>query len=118
MVKTLPSKNHVIYKVDAHKHLGLTWNSEASWKSHMSTIISKAPKRIDMLRSLKFKLNRSLLEKMYFAYIRPIFECASVVWDSAPRHDYFFTTIEKLQISAAMKITEKVEETTNFIIIL
>ena len=42
---------------------------------------------------------------MYFAYIRPIFEYASVVWDSAPRHDYYFTTIEKLEISAAGIVT-------------
>ena len=35
---------------------------------------------------------------MYFAY-------ASVVWDSAPRHDYDFTTIEKLQIAAARIVT-------------
>ena len=49
--------------------------------------VYKASKRIDMLRSLKFKSDRSSLEKMYFAYIRPNFEYASVVWDSAPRHD-------------------------------
>ena len=42
---------------------------------------------------------------MYFAYIRPIFEYANVVWDSAPRHDYYFTTIEKLQIAAARIVT-------------
>ena len=54
---------------------------------------------------LKFKLDRSSLEKMYFACIRPIFEYASVVWDSAPRHDYYFTTIEKLQIAAARIVT-------------
>ena len=98
-------QKNVINKVDTHKHLGLTWNSDASWKSHMSTVISKASKRIDMLRSLKLKLDRSSLEKMYFAYIRPIFEYASVLGDSAPRHDYYFTTIEKLQISAARIVT-------------
>ena len=42
---------------------------------------------------------------MHFAYNRPIFEYASVVCDSAPRHDYYFTTIEKLQISAARIVT-------------
>ena len=42
---------------------------------------------------------------MYFAYNIPIFEYASVVWDSSPRHDYYFTTIEKLQISAARIVT-------------
>ena len=74
-------QNHVINNVDIHKHLGLTWNSDAS------TIIARASKRIDMLRAFRFKLDRSSLEKMYFAYIRPIFEYASVVWDSAPRHE-------------------------------
>ena len=98
-------QNHVINNVDIHKHLGLTLNSDASWKSHLSTIIARASKRIDMLRALKFKLDRSSLEKMYFAYIRPIFEYASVVWDSAPRHEYYFATMEKLQIAAARIVT-------------
>ena len=42
---------------------------------------------------------------MYFAYITPIFEYASVVWDSAPRHEYYFATMEKLQIAAARIVT-------------
>ena len=42
---------------------------------------------------------------MYFAYIRPIFEYASVVWDSAPRQEYSFATMEKLQIAAARIVT-------------
>ena len=96
---------YVINQVYTHKYLGLTWNSDASWKSHMSTVIAKVSERIDMLRSLKLKLDRSSLEKMYFAYIRPIFEYANVVWDSAPRQHYYFTTIEKLQISAARIVT-------------
>ena len=101
-------QNHVINKVDTHKHLGLIWNNDASWKSHMSTYyqsIKAYSLRIDMLRSLKFIFDRSSLEKKYFAYIRPIFEYASVVWDSAPRHDYYFTTIKKLQIAAARIVT-------------
>ena len=58
-----------------------------------------------MLRALKFKLDRSSLEKIYFTFIRPIFEYACVVWDSAPRHCYYFNKMEKLQISAARIIT-------------
>ena len=42
---------------------------------------------------------------MYFAYIRPIFEYASLVCDSAPRHEYYFATMEKLQIAAARIVT-------------
>ena len=98
-------QNHSINIVNEHNHLGLTWNSDVSWKSHLSSIISKASKRIDMLRALKFKLDRSSLEKIYFTFIRPIFEYACVVWDSAPRHCYYFNKMEKLQISAARIIT-------------
>ena len=98
-------QNHVINNVDIHKHLGLTWNSDASWKSHMSTIIARASIRIDILRALIFKLNISSLEKIVFAYIRPIFEYASVVWNSAPRYEYYFATLEKLQIAAARIVT-------------
>ena len=54
-----------------------------------------------MLHALKYKLDRSTLEKVYFAFIRPIFEYACVVCDSAPRYDYIFNNIKKLQISAA-----------------
>ena len=98
-------QNHSINKVNEHNHLGLTWNSDVSGKSHISSIISKASKRIDMLRALKFKLDRSSLEKIYFTFIRPIFEYACFVWDCAPRHCYYFNKMAKLQISAARIIT-------------
>ena len=58
-----------------------------------------------MLRALKFKLDKSSLEKISFTLIRPIFEYACVVWDSAPRHCYYVNKMEKLQISAARIIT-------------
>ena len=83
----------------------LIWNNDVSLKSNLSTVISKASKRIDMLRALKYKLDRASFEKIYFAFIRPILQYASVVWDSAPRHQYIFTNMEKLQISAARVVT-------------
>ena len=98
-------QNHSIDYVDTHKHLGLIWNSDAAWKSHLTILISKAFKRIDMVRALKFKLDRTSLEQIYFAFIWPIFEYASVVWDPAPRHQYTFTNIEKLQTAAARVVT-------------
>ena len=95
-------QNHLIDNVNEHKHLGLIWNCDISWKSHLSSIIAKASKRIDMLSVLKFKLDRSTLEKVYFAFTRSIFEYA---WDSTPRHDYLFNNMEKLQISAVRIVT-------------
>ena len=59
-------QNQTISNAQEHKHLGLIWNTDATWKIHLLTVISKASKRIDMLRALKFKLQRSLLEKYIF----------------------------------------------------
>ena len=58
-----------------------------------------------MLRALKYKLNRSVLEKIYFAFIRPIFEYGCVVWDKSPRHDILFNEMEKIQLQAARIVT-------------
>ena len=72
-------QNHAINKVDTHKQLGLTWNSDASRKSYMSTIFSKPSKRIDMLRSLNFKLDRTSLEKSIF-HILDLFSNMQVLY--------------------------------------
>ena len=86
--------------VNDHKHIGLTYSSNCTWKTHLNNIYCTASKRIDILKTLKWKLNRSL-EILYVSFVRPLFEYADVVWDSAPSHQYLFDNIEKLQIEAA-----------------
>ena len=51
-------QNHTVQNVKEHNHLGLIWNDNGSWKNHLSNIINKAVKRVDMMRALKFKLGR------------------------------------------------------------
>ena len=58
-----------------------------------------------MLRAIKYKLNKTSLEQIYFAFIRPIFEYRCIVWDQAPRHDIYLNEMEKLQIQAARIVT-------------
>ncbi len=65
-----------------HKHLGLTLSDDGKWGPHISSYLNKAWQRIGILRSLKFKLNRSSLERMYFTIIRPLLEYADVVWNN------------------------------------
>ena len=36
------------------------------------------------MRALKYKLGRSALENIYFAFVRPLFGYGCVVWDNAP----------------------------------
>ena len=59
-----------------------------------------------MKRALKDELGRSALEKIYFAFIRPLFEYGCTGWDNAPRHEYLFNEMEKIQIQAARIITD------------
>ena len=42
---------------------------------------------------------------MYFAFVRPVFEYGCGVWDSAPRHDFLFNEMERMQIQAAIIVT-------------
>jgi hypothetical protein len=44
-------------------------------------ITGKAYKRINILRKFKFILDRKTLEKIYFTFVRPLIECADVIWD-------------------------------------
>ena len=49
-------QNHIVNYVNEHTHLGLMWNKDGTWKSHLSQVINKAVKRVDMMRALKYKL--------------------------------------------------------------
>jgi hypothetical protein len=37
---------------------------------------------LNVLRKLKYRLNRNYLEKIYLTFIRPVLEYASEVWDN------------------------------------
>ena len=95
--------NVVMKKVDIHKHLGLTFSNDAKWNSHIALTVSKAWKRIGLLRSLKFLLNRSCLEKLYISFIRPILEYSDSVWDNCSQEQK--NDIESVQTEAARIVT-------------
>ena len=93
---TIPSVNN-------HKHLGLTLSEDAKWKDHITLTLNKAWQRIGILRTLKFVVNRSSLEKMYFCFIRPTLEYADVLWDNCT--NALKQDIEDVQIEAARTVT-------------
>ena len=94
------SMNNVVIKnVDIHKHLGISFSNDAKWNSHIELTVSRAWKRIGLLRSLKFLLNRSCLEKLYISFIRPILEYSNSVWDNCSQEQK--NDIESVQTEAA-----------------
>ena len=60
----------VLQEVKSHKHLGVTLSDNLSWNAHVEDLVINAGKCLDVLNALKYKLDRSTLEKLYFAFIR------------------------------------------------
>ena len=61
-------------------------------------IYSKAWIRLNVMRKLKFILDRKSLEIIHTSFIRPILEYADVVWDNCIQ--YAINALEEIQIKA------------------
>ena len=92
-----------INEVDMHKHLGLTFTCDGTWHAHLTEIKSKAWYRINIMRQLKFALDKRSLQSIYFSFIRPVLEYANVVWDNCTQYEA--NELEKIQIEAARIVT-------------
>ena len=95
--------NVPIKNVTTHKHLGLTFSNDGSWTTHINEIVTKASSRLNIIRKLKFKVDRKSLEHMYFGYVRPILEYADVIWDNCP--NYMKEKLEYINYETARIIT-------------
>ena len=76
-----------IEEVNLHKHLGIFLSSDCTWHDHLEYIKSKACTRINVMRKLKFKLDRQSLQIIYFTFIRPILEYADLVWNNCTQYE-------------------------------
>jgi hypothetical protein len=91
-----------VTRVLHHKHLGLTISHDLTWNEHIEQIVDKANRRLGILRSLKFKLDRLSLEKIYKSLIRPILEYGDIVWQT---QGLVLDPLEKVQLNAARIVT-------------
>ena len=73
--------NQQVLEVDCHKLLGLYLSNNGSWHQQINFILERAWCRIQIMRKLKFKLDRKSLEIIYTAFIRPILEYGDVIWE-------------------------------------
>ena len=88
-----------ITEVDSHKHLGVYFSNDCSWHRHINYIKDKAWSRINIMRKLKFKLDRKSLETIYLTFIRPILEYGDVVWNNCTQYEK--EELEKIQTESA-----------------
>ena len=63
----------------------------------------KAWGRMNVIRRLKFCLDRKSLETIYLTFIRPILEYADVVWDNCTNYEK--QEFNKIQTEAARIVT-------------
>ena len=100
-----------VKEVQMHKHLGVIIQSNLKWNNHLDSIISKSSRRVDILRGLRFKLDRKSLETLYTAYVRPILEYASSVWSNCTAAQK--QELENVQLSAMRAITGGIRGTSS-----
>ena len=92
-------QNHQISEVDSLKHLGLYFSNDCTWHQYINHITVKAWARINMMRKLKFKLDRKSLETIYTAFIRPLIEYGDIIWDNCSQYEK--QELDKIQNEAA-----------------
>ena len=95
--------NVVLNETTSHKHLGLTISNTCSWIEHINNIAETARSRLNLMRLLKFKINRKALEKMYIAFKSPLLEYSDSVWDNSPA--YVKKQLDDIHYEAARIIT-------------
>ena len=78
----LEMNNVILNETTSHRHLGLTFSNTCNWSDHIQRVTNTAWSRLHLMRALKIKVNRQALEKMYFAFIRPLLEYSDSVWDN------------------------------------
>ena len=96
-------QNHQIVEVDYHKHLGIYCSNDCTWHYHIDHIKEKAWYRINVMRKLKFRLDRKSLETIYIAFIRPLLEYGDVIWDNCTQYEEL--ELDKIQNEAARIVT-------------
>ena len=104
-------QGHVLQDTNNHKHLGITLRSDLRWSDHISDITNKASKLVGIMKSLKYILDRPILETIYISFVRPILEYASPVWSGCTESDQ--DKLEYVQLEAARVVTSAMHGTSN-----
>ena len=70
-----------IIEVSQHTHLGIVLSNNFSWRAHIFKIYDKASKRLNILKGIKYKVDKTTLRKVYISLLSPLMEYADVLWD-------------------------------------
>ena len=96
-------QGEVIKNVSSHKHLGVFISSDLKWNNHIEYLCERASKKLSMLKSLKFSLDRKSLETIYVSFVRPSLEYANTLWAGAYEKD--LKELDSLEVEAKRSVT-------------
>ena len=68
-----------IIQVNSHKHLGVVLSDDCIWHDQLDYTKYKAWNRTNVVRKLKFILDRRSLQTIYVTFVRPLLEYTDVV---------------------------------------
>ena len=74
--------NTVLSVVSEHRHLGMLFQQNLCWDSHIHHVLAKASGRLWQFHRLRSSLNSRAMLYLYRSYIRPIVEYASLAYSS------------------------------------
>ena len=96
---------------ESHTHLGLTLQSSMSWRKHIVQVYEKASKRLNMLKFVIYKFDRSILTSLYKSLIRPLMEYGDVIWNNCCDCDS--ALLDTVQYEAARLVTGAIKGTSS-----
>ena len=116
--KNIPNHPQIIFngtvvaKVSEQKHLGLTLESNLSFKKHLIEKIKRAKKHIGIIKHLSRFLPLKTLDQMYKTLVRPHLDYCDVIYHIPSKQDQLGGVLnslmymaEKVQYQAAIAIT-------------
>ena len=86
-----------------YEHLGLTLSSNFLASAYFENS-SKASKKLNLLKPLKYNLSCSTLKVLFKSLVHSSLEFADVVWNGCPESDS--DLLESLQIEGARNVTD------------
>ncbi len=90
-------------KVTSHKHLGVTLTHNMKWGVHIDAAISKANKRLNGIRRIRFLITREARILLYKALVLPVLEYGNILYDNCAL--YLKQRLESVQRQAAIVCT-------------
>ena len=96
-------QNVQIQEVDFHKHLGIFPSNDCNGHQHINFIAEKAWFRINIMRKLKFKLDRQSHETNYIALIRPLLEYGDKILDNCTRFEKVISKIFRMKLQELLQ---------------